>query len=192
MPRLGVVLAGGTSSRFGTDKALAILNRKPLLLHVCERAEPQVDRLVINRNQPIASELTGDHEILTDDWPGDGPLAGIIMALDYANTNGFNEVVSFPCDTPLFPPYLVSRLHDQLVAAKADCCMARHGHREQRALALWNAACAPVLKQHFLSGMRRLGDVPGAIATTVAEFTDGFVNINTPDDLKKAAGLLSP
>jgi molybdopterin-guanine dinucleotide biosynthesis protein A len=187
MHRLGVVLAGGASSRFGSDKVAAILDAKSLLSHVCERASPQVDRLIINRNTKPLPELSGQYEFMADDWPGEGPLAGIITALEFAGSRGFSQVASFPCDTPIFPANLVSRLGDRLAAANADCCMARHGEREQRALALWNVACAPVLKVRFLSGMRRLGDVPRAINTTIADFADSFVNINTPDDLDNAA-----
>ena len=186
MARLGVVLAGGASSRFGADKAAALLRGKPLLSHVCERALPQVDRLVINRNTRTLPGLPIEYEVIPDDWPGEGPLAGIVKALDYAGAHGFAQVASFPCDTPIFPTDLVRRLEDQLVAAKAGCCMARQGGREQRALALWNVACAPVLKARFLSGMRRLGDVSDAIDTTVADFTHGFLNINTPGDLAEA------
>jgi molybdopterin-guanine dinucleotide biosynthesis protein A len=191
MRRLGVVLAGGASSRFGSDKAAAILAGRSLLVHVFERASPQVDRLMINRNEGALPELSGAFDVMADDWPGEGPLAGIVKALEIAGSLGFAQVASFPCDTPIFPADLINRLGDQLVAAKADCCMARQGAREQRALALWNVACAPVLKARFLSGMRRLGDVSNAIATTTAEFERELLNINTPGDLDKAEHWLA-
>ena len=191
MSKLGVILAGGASSRFGTDKAAAILNGKSLLLHVCEGAAPQVDRLVINRNDTTEPYRSLGYEIMSDDWPGEGPLAGIVTALGYARARGFAQIVSFPCDTPIFPADLVRRLTDQLMAAKADCCMARHDGREQRALAIWNTTCTSALKAEFLAGMRRLGDVSGVITTTVADFADGFVNINTPDDLREAERRLA-
>jgi molybdopterin-guanine dinucleotide biosynthesis protein A len=192
---MGVVLAAGSSSRFGSDKARAVLGTKTLLEHVCARAAPQVDRLVINPKEGQLSQFVGEYESLPDEWPGEGPLAGILTALEYARSESFAQLVSFPCDTPLFPADLVSRLRNQLSLNSADCCVAKCGDTEQRALALWDVACAPLLKSWFFTGLRSLRDVPNVLTVTVAEFLPkevgvsdgGFFNINTPDDLIAAA-----
>jgi molybdopterin-guanine dinucleotide biosynthesis protein A len=196
---LGVVLAGGASARFGADKTAAILGGKTLLRHVCERASSQVDRLIINRNEKPGQEPLVQYEVIPDEWPGEGPLAGIVTALEYAASRGFTQLASFPCDTPFFPADLVSRLGDRLATANTDCCMAKWEEREQRTLALWKVACVSVLKAGFLSGIRSLRDVPKIITTTVADFlpvedaahTGDFLNINTQDDLAAAARSLA-
>ena len=52
---VGIVLAGGTSSRMGGgDKCLLPLGGRPLLDHVIERLRPQIGSLVINANDDAA------------------------------------------------------------------------------------------------------------------------------------------
>ena len=200
MSTLGVVLAGGSSSRFGADKAAAILGKKTLLQHVCERAAPQVDKLMINRSAAAAPQLPGGYAYLPYDWPGEGPLAGILAAVEYASSHDFAHVASFPCDAPFSPPDLVSRLRAQLILAKADFCVVRSGGREHHAFALWSAACAPVLRTVFLAGSRSIWCVADALTKAVADFpsageapvADQFLNVNSPEDLALAAKWLAP
>ncbi len=197
MKTLGVVLAGGSSSRFGEDKAAALLGDKTLLQHVCARAAPQVDKLLVNRN--CSPFVSGEYEVLPDNWPGEGPLAGILAALEYALSHGFTYVASFPCDAPFLPTDLVKGLRNQLIAAKADYCIARCGVQEHFAFALWDVACSALLKGTFLDGLRSLRDVSNILTKTVADFPvdpkgpvgDLFLNINTPGDLALAARWLA-
>ena len=198
MSTLGVVLAGGSSSRFGGDKADAILGGRTLLQHVCERASPQVGRLVINRNAASELQILSALERLPDEWPGEGPLAGILAALQFAGSQGLTHVASFPCDVPFFPRDLVHRLRDHLIRAKADYCIARCAEQDQHAFAFWGVMCAPMLRTSFSAGMRSLRDVSDVLIKTVADFSvagegaivDRFLNINTQDDLALATQWL--
>ena len=69
---LGVVLAGGRSSRFGSDKALAELGGKPLLAHAVERLGAWCDDVVVAGRETAAARGIAD-------WPRPdmGPLGGI-------------------------------------------------------------------------------------------------------------------
>ena len=49
-PLVGVILAGGGSTRMGQDKVLMPIAGKPMLAHVVERLAPQVDRMVLSAN----------------------------------------------------------------------------------------------------------------------------------------------
>ncbi len=198
MSTLGVVLAGGSSSRFGGDKAVAILGERTLLQRVCERAAPQVGRLVINRSAASEPQILSALGRLPDEWPGEGPLAGILAALQYARSKRFTHVATFPCDAPFFPKDLVRRLRDHLIRAKADYCIARCEEQDQHAFALWNVTCMPLLQANFLTGMRSLRDVSDALTRAVADFmptgegavANCFLNINTQDDLALAGRWL--
>jgi len=90
---LGAVLAGGRSSRFGSDKALALLDGVSLI----DRAIATLAR------QCRAVVVTGREEASVPclpDWPapGMGPLGGLAAALHFARERGFTQVLSLPVD----------------------------------------------------------------------------------------------
>ena len=79
---LGVLLAGGRSSRMGGgDKCLAMLHGQTLLTRAIARARPQVSELILNANGDAARFLPFGLTIVPDVIEGQaGPLAGILSA----------------------------------------------------------------------------------------------------------------
>lgn len=97
----GFVLAGGRSSRMGTDKAMVRFGRQPLAAHAVN----------ILREAGLAPSLAGGNPalaviapIVEDRQPGLGPLSGICSAL--ASTSA-QWAVFLPVDLPLLPASLV-------------------------------------------------------------------------------------
>ena len=81
---LGVLLAGGRSSRMGGgDKGLRRLGDRTLLEHVVGRLRPQVDGLLLNANGPVERFARFGLPVAADALgePA-GPLAGILAGLD--------------------------------------------------------------------------------------------------------------
>jgi molybdenum cofactor guanylyltransferase len=93
MKILGAILAGGQSRRFGSDKAEALFERKPLLEHVADALTPQVDALVV-----VGRKWPGFASVSDYPEPGLGPLGGLAGALIYARDAGFDAVLSAGCD----------------------------------------------------------------------------------------------
>ncbi|MBA4356013.1 MAG: molybdenum cofactor guanylyltransferase, partial [Novosphingobium sp.] len=90
---LGAVLAGGQSTRFGSDKALAELGGRTLLARAVEALEGMCDAVVvIGRETAPAPTLP--------DWPraGMGPLGGIAAALHHARDAGYEAVLTCSVD----------------------------------------------------------------------------------------------
>ena len=110
---IGIVLAGGKSSRMGGgDKALLPLGGRPLLAHVVERLRPQVAEIVLNPNDDAARFAAFGLPLVVDLLAGHmGPLAGIRAGLAWAKANRpeSNFVITVAADTPFFPADLVSR-----------------------------------------------------------------------------------
>lgn len=187
---LGVVLAGGRSNRFGSDKASAMLGKKSLLDHVVDRAAPQVGRLLVNRNDNIVCTLSSGYLLLPDAFPGEGPLAGVLAGLEYARIEEFPVVMTFACDTPFFPGDMVTRLHAGLAASEANVCVAKCGDEEHYTFGLWRTSCAPLLSKAFADGQRSLhgaASIVGKVAVNFPLVGDGpdgnvFFNINTACD----------
>lgn len=93
MPILGAILAGGRSSRFGSDKALHMHKGKPLIAHVADALQGQcADVVVCGRSW---GELTGLNDRPA---PGLGPMGGLCAALHHAAGTGFDAVLAAPCD----------------------------------------------------------------------------------------------
>lgn len=186
-PILGVILAGGASSRFGSDKALALLAGMPLIEHVVRRAGPQVGSLAISgaavapRGLPLIADLER----------GEGPLSGVLSSLAWAEANGFGLMATFPCDGPFFPDDLVTRLSSALERT-VHCTVARSGPDKHYTYAVWRTACRPALKTAYGQGLRSLHGAAEALTAAYVNFPrDAFFNINRPEDLARAETLLA-
>jgi len=108
----GLVLAGGRSIRFGGEKAAALFGGQPLVLRAAGRLAAACAPVAINaRPGSEAERLAGTLPVLHD-RPGDpeGPLAGIRAGLAWARGQGAAGLAVIPCDAPVTPDDLVTRL----------------------------------------------------------------------------------
>jgi molybdopterin-guanine dinucleotide biosynthesis protein A len=166
---LGAVLAGGRSSRFGSDKAMALLEGRPLIDHVILALSPHVDGMIVcGRTYP---GLTGAPD---RPGPGLGPLGGINAALRHAADNGYAKVLTAPCDTPRIGKQLLA----DLLAAPAPAYLS-----SLPVLGCWPSALADqtdaYLDQAADLSIRRWSRVIGA---TALDHHPAPVNINERDD----------
>ncbi len=74
------ILAGGRSSRFGSDKARAIYHGRPLIQHVADLLSPVATEITVVADQNDKYQALGLRTIC-DLNPGRGPLAGLHAAL---------------------------------------------------------------------------------------------------------------
>lgn len=94
MRTLGAILGGGQSSRFGSDKAMALLHGRPLMDHAVEGLRDHVDTIIAaGRHWPGLERVDDLPE------PGLGPLGGLLGALTYARSSGYDVVLTCGCDT---------------------------------------------------------------------------------------------
>ena len=163
---LGAVLAGGASRRFGSDKALALVDGRALIDHVIAALAPQCDRLV------IIGRSHGDWPALKDRPAGSqGPLAALNAALHHASAHGYTAVFSTPCDMPDLPSDLAAML------TPGPAVLADHP-----VVGLWPATLAPILEAWLASGERSVRGFASHIgARQIA--TRPLRNINSPADL---------
>ncbi|WP_328799700.1 molybdenum cofactor guanylyltransferase MobA [Sedimentimonas flavescens] len=181
----GLILAGGQGRRMGgADKALLALAGRPLIAHVAARLAPQVGCLAISANGDAARFADLGCPMLPDapGHRGEGPLAGVLAGLEWAEAQGADLLVTASCDTPFLPDDLVARL----VAAGAPAMAASQG-RQHPTAALWPVAHRAALTELFASGERRMRvALAGAAEVAFDVRPDPFANINTPDDLVAA------
>ena len=194
-----IILAGGLSTRMGAgNKALRMLGADTLLTHVVRRLRPQCDRLAINANGDPEQFQDYALPVVPDSFAGfAGPLAGVLAGMEWAASGGGESVVSVSVDTPFVPQDLMHRLREArgrsgvAVAASPD---ASGQLRDHPTCALWPVALAPEVRAALESGLHRIGQFAAAYDPGRAVFDsqplDPFLNVNTPEDLRRAARLV--
>ena len=194
-----IILAGGLSTRMGGgNKALRMLGADTLLTHVVRRLRPQCDRLAINANGDPEPFQDYALPVVPDSFAGfAGPLAGVLAGMEWAASGGGESVVSVSVDTPFVPQDLMHRLREArgrsgvAVAASPD---ASGQLRDHPTCALWPVALAPEVRAALESGLHRIGQFAAAYDPGRAVFDsqplDPFLNVNTPEDLRRAARLV--
>ncbi len=166
---LGAVLAGGKSTRFGSDKAEALLNGKRLIDHAADALRAHCADVIVVGRQDTAHTCTPDAP-----GPDLGPLGGLCGALGYAAAHGYDAVLSTGCDVPDIPGALVRTLQQYCPSA----CEA------QPIIGYWSPALASDLTNHLamsdnLSMMRWIETSGARLIRTTAPLR----NINRPGDL---------
>ena len=101
----GIILAGGKSSRMGTDKGFLLLNDKPFVQYSIDALKPVVSEImIVSDNQDY--DVFGLKRI-SDLTKNAGPVAGICSGLD-ASTSEYNLILS--CDIPLINSDILKQL----------------------------------------------------------------------------------
>ncbi|MDP9056404.1 MAG: molybdenum cofactor guanylyltransferase [Pseudomonadota bacterium] len=170
---LGVVLAGGKSGRFGSDKALAELNGQTLLARAVDALSGWCEYVV------VAGRETAPAPTLPD-WPAAdmGPLAGLAAALHLARDEGYEAVLSLGVDSAGLPDNLPEWLGAESPPVAAAYIAS------QPVIGLWPVRAVDAIEA-ILTGtgrhsMRALAEAVGARAVDLPAPPD---NINTPTDL---------
>ena len=111
---LGIILAGGKSSRFGEDKSIAKLGDKTLLDHTINKIEKEFNEILVISNNKEFNFKNNKIHVVEDCIEGQlGPLVGILTAMKWViiNKKNYKWIASFPCDTPFFDIKLISELN---------------------------------------------------------------------------------
>ena len=93
MEKTAIILAGGFSSRFGSDKGLLKIENKPLILHVVDTVSSIVEEILIITNSEKRIEiyskevLNSKVKFTLDLYDGIGPLAGALSGFSRAKGN---------------------------------------------------------------------------------------------------------
>ncbi|MEI6641062.1 MAG: molybdenum cofactor guanylyltransferase [Novosphingobium sp.] len=163
---LGAVLAGGHSTRFGSDKALAELGGRSLLARAIAALEAQCDGVIV----------VGRGDVPDRPRPGMGPLGGINAALHHAASHGYSDVLTCGVDCAGLGP-----------DSRADLAPAPAYAADQPVIGLWPASAAPMLDAFLATdakhSMRAFAAMIGARPVNLSAKA---ANINTREDLALA------
>ena len=190
---LGIILAGGKSSRFGEDKSTAKLGNKTLLDHTVNKIENEFNEILVISNNKEFNFKNNKIHVVEDCIEGQlGPLVGILTAMKWVKKNNKNYkwIASFPCDTPFFDMKFISELKIKIEQTSKKLIFLNSDKKRHNIFGLWSVDLIETLEEDIKNGLRKVeiwADKIGYenININTKEF-DMFLNINTKEDLKKA------
>lgn len=169
----------------GRPKALIEIDGVALAARVAAALrEAGCSPVVVVGDPSMLEPLTADEPRLTivaDEWPGEGPLGGVLTAL----RSTVLDVVVAACDlADLTGPDIVAVLGAG-AAAGVDVAVASDGRR-QPSLARWNRTSLEIADRAFGAGERSLRGVLDLLATVDVPVRAGALrDLDTPDDLRR-------
>lgn len=182
----GVILAGGKSSRFGSNKAFAEFNGAPLIERVVNRLGSIFEHLIIITNSPREFSYL-NLPIYEDPIKGLGPIGGI-----YAGLEAMGDETGFfvACDMP----FINEKLIRHIVAIKNDfdAVVPKIDWKIEPLHALYTKSCLPAIINLIESGSYQTIKsfnsfrVRYVTETEIKEFDpelQSFMNVNRPDEL---------
>jgi len=184
------ILAGGKSTRMGSDKAFVTLNGRTLLSHALERARSLTPNVwIVGDPQKYESHGTVVPDIFVDC----GPLAGIHSALGASSTE-LNLVLAV--DVPFASLALLQFLIERAKRNPGVCVtVPRTNAGWQPLCAVYHRSFAPAAEEALRGGRFRIDRLFAVVPTDgiseeelrQAGFTrEMFRNLNTPEDLAAA------
>ena len=191
-----IILAGGKSLRFGHDKVLETVGNVSLLQRVISCVSSISSEIIIVAAEEQTAFRLGNYSglrIVTDIYPGKGPLGGVFTGL--ASSNSFYNLV-VASDMPFLNQALLHYMMQ--LSASFDLVVPRVGKLVEPLHAVYNKSCLPhiesMIKQNKLSIYQifHLVRVRYVEAEEIERFDPkhlSFFNINTETDLKRAREL---
>lgn len=145
----GIILAGGKSRRFGSNKALAPWQGATLVETAAKsllRAMPKVI-VVAKETGPLDFMKTGGIDIIKDDFREDHPMGGLYTGLTHMNTP---HAFVCACDMPLLQPKLIESLWE----ARSDyaAVIPVWNDARQPLCGIYSKDCAGMLRQAIKEG----------------------------------------
>ncbi len=204
LDKSAIILAGGASTRFTTDKGVLELDGKPLLNHVIDAVEGLVEEVIVVTNTQARADayrkvVSEEVRFAVDIRESKSPLVGALTGFEEAKGE-YSALLPF--DSPFVSKEVLSLLFDCCVGKAA--AIPRWTNQDIEPLhAVYHTKKALIAAEEALAEdeldmqamVERLHGVR-YISTLVIEQLDPdfktFFNVNTPLDLKKAAVMGKP
>jgi molybdenum cofactor guanylyltransferase len=176
------VLAGGKSSRMGTDKGMVSFRGKEMVRWPLDLVQPLFLETFIVANNESYNQF--GVTVIGDLVSERGPLGGIFTALSHASTR-WNFIVA--CDMPM----LSSRIIEQLIihCDYDDAVIPLMDNHMEPLCGFYNKSALPVIIKQLQENNLKMHDLLSSLRTVKVDMSTSafaFSNMNTPGELKSA------
>lgn len=178
----------------GADKALVEIEGMPMLV-VAHQALVRAGasrRIVVGGDEVSYRRVLPGLVTVPDEYPGEGPLGGIITALRRLSHEQERQaearVVILACDLPGVCASSVAAVLDVMDSHPgAQVCVPAQRGRLEPLHAVWRPSALPQVEAAFGAGERAVHAVIESIEAVVVEDLDEawLRNVNSPDDLAR-------
>jgi molybdenum cofactor guanylyltransferase len=179
----GFILAGGQSSRMGTDKAMLQIDGKTLMERAIEICKPICHEILISSNNPKHGNF--GFTVVSDEIKNCGPMGGVYSCLNKSETD-WNLMLSV--DSVFVPNDFIKFLISK--TGVVDAVVPIHKNGKEPLIALYHKNCLTVIQEkldlkdyklhHLLDSLHtRFVDVDAWIK----KYPEIFRNFNRPEDL---------
>ena len=191
---LGVILAGGLSTRYGSPKALATVGGSRIVDRAAAAVGAAAEPVVAIANERAIAQAIG-LPARADVHAGLGALGGIHSALRWAEEERRAGILVVACDMPFVAVPLLRRL--VALAAAADVVAPESGGRRgiEPLCAFYATACLPAVEAAIARGDARViafhadvrvRTVPLDEVRAFGDPATLFLNVNTPEHRERA------
>jgi len=179
----GIILAGGNSTRMGTDKSLLLLAGKTLTEWTYKAIAPVISRCIIVSNNP--ENTIPNCETIPDIVKGIGPIGGIYSGLKHSNSE-HNLVVS--CDTPFLETIVLKRLWAEHISG--SLVVSANSGQTQPLIGYYSRNLLEKIERKISDKNYKLFDLINKEHAKIVNFDSQtpytFMNMNTPEDFALA------
>ena len=193
---LSVVLAGGKSQRFGSDKSQVKLDNKLLIDYMLNVVVSEFNETLIVANEPIKFQQSKKISMIKDFENGLGPLGGVLTAMKWVKEKNkkYKWISTFPTDTPFFTKKELKYFYENINIKESKLFFIKNQNTRHNIFGLWSLDLMEKLEADLLEGERKVEIWADSIGVKIVnincEKPDPFFNINTKEDLDKAIKIL--
>ena len=179
----GIILAGGKSSRMGSDKGFINLKSKPFIAHIIEAMKPLVNNIIIVSDNKNYDKF--GYQRVNDIIKNAGPVAGLYSGLSNSKTI-YNLALS--CDIPLIKSFILKRLIEEF-DTNYDMIQLQSENKSMPLIAIYKTHCLRTFETQLNKNEKRLRvaveQLKNKTFTIDSECNQYVKNINTVAQLNE-------
>lgn len=197
-----IILAGGSSSRMGENKALLRICGKSVIKIMIEKVESLFKNILIITNEPEVYNKFG-LKMYEDVYPGHGPLSGVHSGLKHSTTHK-NFFIS--CDLPLMSTEAIEYINNY--DTEKPIVLYKNQNYIEKLCGIYSKECEIAAEKLLTESAidTSTGKFNASMSSLIAlcdkeiiEFEslpfynpNTFLNMNTKEDYKKILKLIDP